>query len=115
MSMSTCHFKSSNIIFRSWCVHCDNSSVMDADNCISRNTSKKRLLESDSDLELDCCCDSDCSTPKKCLKKMNTKQTKRRQKYKSLWEKEHGAWLTNDPQNEYNAKCKLCGVIFAML
>ncbi|CAH0698534.1 unnamed protein product [Spodoptera exigua] len=87
---------------------------MDADNCISRNTSKKRLLESDSDLELDCCSDSDCSIPKKCLKKMNTKQTKRRQKYKSLWEKEHGAWLTNDPQNEYNAKCKLCGVIFAI-
>lgn len=55
-------------------------------------------------------------TPKKCAKKIDTtvQKTKRLQKYKSQWEIEHGAWLTNDPLNEYNGKCKLCGVTFTI-
>ncbi|KAL4702598.1 hypothetical protein ACJJTC_016074 [Scirpophaga incertulas] len=36
------------------------------------------------------------------------------QKYKSQWEIEHGDWLINDPQNEYNAKCKLCRITFTI-
>lgn len=60
--------------------------------------------------------DSEYVTPKKCLKtKDTTKQkNKRMQKYKSQWEIEHGDWLINDPQNEYNGKCKLCGITFTI-
>lgn len=64
--------------------------------------------------------DDECVTPKKCLKindttKKGTKQkNKRLQKYKSQWENEHGDWLINDPQNEYNGKCKLCGTTFTI-
>ncbi|XP_028159816.1 uncharacterized protein LOC114352418 [Ostrinia furnacalis] len=39
---------------------------------------------------------------------------KRLQKYKSQWEIEHGDWLINDPLNEYNGKCKLCGITFTV-
>lgn len=60
--------------------------------------------------------DNEYTTPKKYLKKNDpTKQKiKRLQKYKSQWEIEHGDWLINDPLNEYNGKCKFCGITFTV-
>jgi len=62
--------------------------------------------------------DSECEyvTPKKSLKKNDTTKpkNKRLQKYKRQWEIEHGDWLTNDRQNEFNGKCKLCGITFTI-
>lgn len=54
--------------------------------------------------------------PKKHVKKMDSMKAKnkRLQKYKNQWENEQGNWLTNDPQNQYNGKCKLCGTEFTV-
>lgn len=78
---------------------------------MDERTPKKRTQESDQLEELD---GDYNNTPTKCSKTKNTKQVKRRQKYRSLWEKEYGSWLTDDPQNEFNGKCKLCGVTFTI-
>lgn len=71
------------------------------------HTPTKRNLDSETD---------DYVTPKKNVKTKDTtiKKNKRLQKYKSQWEIEHGDWLINDPQNEYNGKCKLCGITFTI-
>lgn len=74
--------------------------------CIS---TKRRETQLNSD------CEDNYNTPEKIPRNMDTKQnTKRMQKYKTIWENEYGAWLTKDPQNEYNGKCKLCGVTFTI-
>lgn len=87
---------------------------MDRDNLSKQSTPctpTKRNLDSETDQ-----IDSEYITPKKCAKKIDTtkQKTKRLQKYKSQWEIEHGDWLINDPQNEYNGKCKLCGITFTI-
>lgn len=88
---------------------------MNKDNLSEQSTpctpTKRDLSESH---EIDS--DSECVTPKKCIKKIDTtkQKTKRLQKYKIQWEVEYGAWLTNDSQNAYNGKCKVCGITFTI-
>lgn len=87
---------------------------MDKDNFSKQSTPctpTKRTFDSETDRSV-----SEYATPKKCLKQNDTtkQKSKRLQKYKNQWEIEHGDWLTNDRQNEYNAKCKLCGTTFTI-
>lgn len=73
------------------------------------HTPTKRNLDGETDSDY-------VVTPKKCFKKndITKAKNKRLQKYKTQWEIEHGDWLINDPQSEYNAKCKLCGITFTI-
>ncbi|XP_073967109.1 uncharacterized protein [Choristoneura fumiferana] len=66
-------------------------------------------MDEEDDNTFSASCDKN-STPKK--RKVD-KPKKRSQKYTNLWEKEY-TWLTNDPENSSNAKCKICGVIFCI-
>ncbi|RVE42963.1 hypothetical protein evm_012392 [Chilo suppressalis] len=81
---------------------------MDMDENTPQTPTKPRKFEEEN---------SEYVTPPKKRRIDTTKvknNNKRLQKYKSQWEIEHGHWLTNDPQNEYNGKCKLCGITFTV-
>lgn len=56
---------------------------------------------------------SNSSAPLTPIKKR--KITKRLQKFKPEWEREYEYdWITEDPQNIYNAKCKPCNITFSV-
>lgn len=84
---------------------------MDGDSFRKQNTPTKRNIDNETGQ-----IDGEYVTPEKYLKKnyLMKQKNKKLQKYKNHWEIEHGDWLTYDPQNEYNGKCKLCGMIFTI-
>lgn len=87
---------------------------MDKQSSSSTRTPTKRSFNdrnnSDSDES------TEITTPEKRIKTRDTLKLKKKriQKYKKQWELEFGSWLTNDPLNECNGKCKICGVIFTV-
>lgn len=55
------------------------------------------------------------STPPRAPRKKQkvVAKKKRSQKYTQSWENEF-SWLRKDPENDTNAKCMICGVIFSI-